>query len=469
MSSSKTANIPVIIFTGKGTDTHAATVLKAGAYEYLTKSEETFTKLPAIAEQVYAEWKHKQAAVEAERELQETQKKLDKMLTTMVDGMVVVDTDGQIVYANPGATEILELKKDEIVGKYYQDRVWHQIDEDGNPYPQDRLPLAIALSELREAKEIEHGIVATNGDKKWLSVNAAPLFDDRNRLSGAVASFRDITQKKKMEKELEKSLSFHLKLFDQLPNPKLRTDRRGRCNYVNLAWIEFTGKHKNSQMEDGWKTNLHPEDYHLFEEKFYNAFVDRRRIDIECRIKNGEGEYRWCVLIARPFYDLDDAFAGYLVTINDITERKRQENYQREEFLRELSLLEPLSSRTQTTVTAQSFGQIPIKAKLPLVFEQLVERFCSILDKQMEQRTYKVEYDVSKELKETGEELGRLKAGPRDVIDIYTTALKKKSESTIIKKSQVYAEEGRLMALELMGYLVTFYRNYYFSSVKVNR
>ena len=57
------------------------------------------------------------------------------------------------------------------------------------------------------------------------------------------------------------------------------------------------------------------------------------------------------------------------------------------------------------------------------------------------------------------DELGFLKAGPRDVVQIHRAVLKKKTREVVIAKAQAYAEEGRLLALELMGHLVSYYRD----------
>jgi hypothetical protein len=55
--------------------------------------------------------------------------------------------------------------------------------------------------------------------------------------------------------------------------------------------------------------------------------------------------------------------------------------------------------------------------------------------------------------------LGFLRAGPRDVVDIHITALKEKSSGATPQKNKAYAEEGRIKVLELMGLLVSYYRN----------
>ncbi len=144
---------------------------------------------------------------EGGRSSRQAQRELDQVLQTLVDGVVTVDLEGQIVYANQAAERILCVRKDEIVGRYYHMREWRQIDRRGDPYPLDQLPLAIVLRERRSVQGVEHGILAPNGDLKWLSVNAAPLFDQEGQLYGAVASFRDVTQKFQIEETLRQRLA----------------------------------------------------------------------------------------------------------------------------------------------------------------------------------------------------------------------------------------------------------------------
>jgi PAS domain S-box-containing protein len=142
---------------------------------------------------------------ESEASLKKSESKLESMLQTLVEGMVTVDVDGRINYSNPAAERILNIGKD-ILGKYYQSREWRQIDENGEPYPQEKLPLSIALTERRAVTNLEHLIIASDGETKWLSVNAAPLFDEDGVFFGGIASFRDITGRKKSEEQIKNLL-----------------------------------------------------------------------------------------------------------------------------------------------------------------------------------------------------------------------------------------------------------------------
>jgi PAS domain S-box-containing protein len=140
-----------------------------------------------------------------EEELIQSKLTLEAMLQTMVDGMVTADLSGRITYSNKAAGKILSIGKD-VLGKDYKSREWRQLDENGDPYPLEQLPLAVAMREQREVLNVEHQIEASDGERKWLSVNAAPLFDDAGKLSGGVASFRDITESKIAEENIRKLL-----------------------------------------------------------------------------------------------------------------------------------------------------------------------------------------------------------------------------------------------------------------------
>ncbi len=81
-----------------------------------------------------------------------------------------------------------------------------------------------------------------------------------------------------------------------------------------------------------------------------------------------------------------------------------------------------------------------------------------LMDQALEKRLYKVEYNVSEALREMGEDLGVLKALPRDVVEIHTEALSKKQKEFSPQKFNAFLEEGRFMLIEVMGDLTTYYR-----------
>ncbi|MDJ0581711.1 response regulator [Crocosphaera sp.] len=145
--------------------------------------------------------------------------------------------------------------------------------------------------------------------------------------------------------------------------------------------------------------------------------------------------------------------------------QQQQEISQAQEFANLDSLIK---STGETSVTARLFGAYPLQESLPDVFDELVETYGKLLELALEQRIYKVDYNISEKLRNLGEKLGFLKASPRDTIEIHTKVLKEKSKDASIAKAQAYVVEGRLMILELMGYLASFYRKYYIGLSNIN-
>ncbi len=131
-----------------------------------------------------------------------------------------------------------------------------------------------------------------------------------------------------------------------------------------------------------------------------------------------------------------------------------------EQLERELRSLEQLSTSAQTTITAQFFGVVPLSESVPDMFNELAQRYGGLLDLALEQRAYKVKHNISGELRSIADQMGFLKTGPRDVVEIHSITMKRKGKGVTSEKFQAYVEEGRLMVLELMGYLASFYRAY---------
>lgn len=127
---------------------------------------------------------------------------------------------------------------------------------------------------------------------------------------------------------------------------------------------------------------------------------------------------------------------------------------------RELHALEQLSATVPTSVTAKSFGMLPVREQWPERFDQFVARYSHILDMAMEEQAFRVSHQTDDKLQGIADGLGFLKAGPRDVIEIHQKSLQASARGQTQQKTQAYLVEGRILVLRLMGYLVNYYRNH---------
>lgn len=135
------------------------------------------------------------------------------------------------------------------------------------------------------------------------------------------------------------------------------------------------------------------------------------------------------------------------------------ENSQKKEFTeRELAAFERIQSGSVTRVTAQLYGRALLSDVAPEEFERFVVRYGKSLEQALEARGFRVEANVSGELRALADRLAFLKCGPRDIIEIHAACLRKKIEGVGPHKAAVYVEEGRILLLMLMGELASIYR-----------
>lgn len=149
--------------------------------------------------------------------------------------------------------------------------------------------------------------------------------------------------------------------------------------------------------------------------------------------------------------------------INNLEAREQQR--QQESELKEL---EQFSNSISTNITARMFGAQPLQEIIPDIFAEFVEDYGKLLDLALEERAYRVDHNIPEALRSLAEKLGFLKASPRDIVTIHTQALKEKNQNVLPAKAQAYITEGRLMVLELMGYLTSYYRKYYIGLSNIN-
>jgi hypothetical protein len=103
---------------------------------------------------------------------------------------------------------------------------------------------------------------------------------------------------------------------------------------------------------------------------------------------------------------------------------------------------------------------MPLRESTPDLFRQWTLDYGALLDRAWERRIYKVKPDISEKLRVWVDQIGGVRGGPRDVVELHTRALENKIRGLPHAKAQAYVEEGRMMILELMVYLASFYRTY---------
>jgi hypothetical protein len=108
-----------------------------------------------------------------------------------------------------------------------------------------------------------------------------------------------------------------------------------------------------------------------------------------------------------------------------------------------------------------------LRRATPELFAELVCRYGTLLDEAVDQRVHQGE-PLSGELGDLSAQLGRLRAGARDIIELHAHALDDKLASMPPLQKGLYVEEGRLVLLELMGRLLSAYRTAFLQATQLS-
>lgn len=133
---------------------------------------------------------------ELEETLRKSEQRLQGILDTMAEGVGVIDLQGQLIYANPMAQQILGLSESIIKDRTYDDPQWQNLRLDGTPLPSEEHPMAIMLSTGKPVYDHEIGVQPPERDRFYISINAAPIFDKEGNLSGGIGTFMDVTTRR---------------------------------------------------------------------------------------------------------------------------------------------------------------------------------------------------------------------------------------------------------------------------------
>jgi two-component system phosphate regulon sensor histidine kinase PhoR len=126
--------------------------------------------------------------------------KLNAVINSIAEGVVLCNREGRLVLANQSAMELLSVERIPLEQSLSEMPDFYAMrDLEGDTLPVEQLPLARALSGevFHEYRLLSRG---ASGIDTVLGFSGAPVYDDENNVDGAVVIFRDVTTSQKLER-----------------------------------------------------------------------------------------------------------------------------------------------------------------------------------------------------------------------------------------------------------------------------
>lgn len=141
----------------------------------------------------------------------ESEIKFKYLFDDLDQGVILHNTELEIVDINKRGAKILEIPKEQLIGKKIEDYDWKMISEKGAQLKISDFPAYVASKTGKPISNLVLGISLSKDDQsiKWLEFNSTPKFKNGIYEPGLiVTTFTDVTEKKMKGDEVSKVASF---------------------------------------------------------------------------------------------------------------------------------------------------------------------------------------------------------------------------------------------------------------------
>ena len=338
------ADLPFILFTGRGSEEVASAALSAGATDYLQKETGTsqYTVLANRIENAVAQYR-------AEQRSERENRRREQMLGRITDCYVSLDEELRFTYLNEPAVAFIQRPAEALIGTPY-----HEVQV---PDSNDN-----CLQAFEEALETQETRTVTGpSDIQPDRRIETRVFPSETGLS---VYFRDITELTKKQQELEQSRKRLKTQFEQAPHGIIIHDADGNIIEANERLATVLG-YDVAELESMHILDLEQE----YSREDLAAILGS--IDDDSRFK-GEGTHRRAdgstvpVEVWTSRLDFGDE-TRFLAHVRDISEQRQRAEALRDERERFSSLFEEFP---EATIAYEYAGEEPLIREVNEAFEE---------------------------------------------------------------------------------------------------
>ncbi|WP_297843587.1 sigma 54-interacting transcriptional regulator [Pseudomonas sp.] len=136
---------------------------------------------------------------------QESERDNQLLLSSVGDGIYSINSDGLATFVNPAGARMLGWEPQDMIGKNIH-RIHHHSHADGSHYPVEDCPIYKAVRDGVVHEGRQEVFWRRDGSVFPVEFTSTPVISD-GRIAGAVVVFRDITERRNTENQLQSALA----------------------------------------------------------------------------------------------------------------------------------------------------------------------------------------------------------------------------------------------------------------------
>lgn len=206
------SSYPVVVMTGYGDEQVAVEAMKAGALDYVVKSEAMLADMPHLTERTLREWHHITECKQAEEDIRKAKESYDRITDNADEAIFRVEAEGgHVIYVNPAAERIFGYSRAEWLA---DPALGFKIIHPDFKEKQKQIIKEVNTTK-KTIKSAVLGWIAKDGREVIVEYTIMPIVDKNGKVVCFESIGRDITDRKRAEEMLRESEEQYRAVFEQ--------------------------------------------------------------------------------------------------------------------------------------------------------------------------------------------------------------------------------------------------------------
>ena len=259
-----------------------------------------------------------------EQKLRDEEERIRLLLNSTAEGIYGLDLTGNCTFCNKAAVTMLGYEsEEELLGCNMHNMVHHSL-HDGTALTIEMCNIFRAFNAGERVHSLDEYFWRKSGESFPVEFWSYPLYQE-GAVVGAVVTFLDITQRKRVEQMLVESNKRFKTLAELAPVGIFQTSALGETIYANQKYLEISGLTYSETMGYGWHKAIHPDDMDMVTIGWKEQGADSYGAQREYRFVHPNGDIKWVYGKVTAQFDIDGEIKGYIGTVTDITSQKEIE------------------------------------------------------------------------------------------------------------------------------------------------